>query len=292
MISLVAMLALSPCLEVRGDRITASDVARAVPGYSRLAPDQVISYSPAPGLTRVFSPAELRQWLSRQNIASDIADPICFEWPMRTVSADEVRAAMLASLPPESDIAIASSFTHPVPVGSLHFPLAGIAPGVTDQRDWSGFVEYAPGKRMAITVRVTLRVPFTRVVTTKPIRAGERITPDKLRFEQGTGAPVREEAVTSIEQTTAMAASRFLPQGTTIVLSMLTQPPAVSRGDTLQVDVLSGNARLRFDGLAEASAASGAIVPVRMKDTGRLIHARVTGRGQVVLDLSNTPEKR
>jgi flagella basal body P-ring formation protein FlgA len=71
---------------------------------------------------------------------------------------------------------------------------------------------------------------------------------------------------------------------------MLAEAAAVSRGDALQVEVRSGNARLRFDGEAQASGADGAIVPVRMRATGRIIHARVAGQGRAVLDLSAPAE--
>jgi flagella basal body P-ring formation protein FlgA len=138
---------------------------------------------------------------------------------------------------------------------------------------------------------VTLQVPFTRVVSTVPIRAGERITPDRVRTETGTGAPVREGTVASADHIAGKSAKRFVPAGAVILLSMIAEPAAVSRGDALQVEVRSGNARLRFDGLAQASGASGAIVPVRMRDTGRMIHARVAGQGRVILDLSAPAER-
>ena len=45
-------------------------------------------------------------------------------------------------------------------------------------------------------------------------------------------------------------------------------------------------ATLRFEGIAEAAAAAGAIVPVRNPDTGKVVHARVNGEGQARINLS------
>jgi flagella basal body P-ring formation protein FlgA len=290
MIRLVALFA--ACLPVQSDRITAADVARAVPEFSRIAAGQVISYSPIPGLVRVFTPAELGQWLSRQNITHGATEPVCFEWTMRTVTAEEIRSAMLSSLPAGSDIVVSSHPERALPEGNLQFPLRGIANGNTDERDWHGYVEYAPGKRIPVTARVVFRVPFTRVVPKEPLRAGQRITADHVRAESGTGVPQREGFATSIAEVAGRMATRFLPAGKDIPFTALSDPAAVSRGDALQVEVRSGNAKLRFEGLAQGSGAAGALVPVRMLDSGRIVHARVASDGRAVLDLTSPEEKR
>jgi flagella basal body P-ring formation protein FlgA len=290
MIHLVALFA--ACLPVQSDRITAADLARVVPAFSRFAPEQVISYSPVPGLMRVFSPAELGQWLSRRNVVLDLKEPVCFEWPMRNVSAEEIRSAMLSALPPGSDVVVSWRAERPLPMGVLRFSLRGIADGRTDERDWNGHVEYAPGKRIPVSARVVFRVPFARVVATEPIRAGERITAERLRLEAGTGTPVREGFATTIAEVAGKLATRLLPAGGGIPLASLSEPAAVSRGDAVQVEVHSGNATLRFEGLAQGSGAAGSLVPVRMLDSGRIIHARVAGDGRALLDLTSQREKQ
>jgi flagella basal body P-ring formation protein FlgA len=52
--------------------------------------------------------------------------------------------------------------------------------------------------------------------------------------------------------------------------------------------VISGGAMLRFEGIAEAPAVAGALVPVKNPDTGKIVHARIDREGHARLNLSAT----
>lgn len=276
------------CLDVRSDRITAADLARAVPAFERVAPETVISYAPVPGHTRVFRRAELQQ---RLHAGADLPDAVCFEWRMRTPERAEIREIMIAALPPGSEVEVLESPSWPVPEGPLQFPLSGLLNSTQQQRIWRGFIEYVPGRRYDVQARVVVRSPFRRVVPVRPIRAGERITADLIRVESGIGVPPGPGFATDTEQVAGQTSRRLLPADASIPLASLQRTATVARGDSLQVDVISGQARIRFDGIAQAPAGRGELVPIRMRDTGRIIHARVNGEGRAVLDL-NTPERQ
>jgi flagella basal body P-ring formation protein FlgA len=124
----------------------------------------------------------------------------------------------------------------------------------------------------------------------RAIRAGERITGDLIRVETGIGMPASIEMATEPEQVVGKTSRRLLPSGSPIRLDSLEQTATVARGDPMQVDVISGRARVRFDGIAQATAGAGQVVAVRMRDSGRIIHARVSGQGRAVLDV--TPAER
>ncbi|HLH42393.1 MAG TPA: flagella basal body P-ring formation protein FlgA [Bryobacteraceae bacterium] len=58
-------------------------------------------------------------------------------------------------------------------------------------------------------------------------------------------------------------------------------PPAVLRGDKVQVTVWSGAVLLRFDAQAESTARPGETVIVRNPENGRRFVARVEEKGKV-----------
>ena len=60
-------------------------------------------------------------------------------------------------------------------------------------------------------------------------------------------------------------------------------PPAVLRGDKVQVTVWSGAVLLRFDAQAESTARPGETVIVRNPENGRRFVARVEEKGKVFI---------
>jgi flagella basal body P-ring formation protein FlgA len=283
------VLLLSLCLSLRGaclpvgaSRITASDIAAAVPAFAQLAPDTQMSLTPAPGVRRTFTVAELNQRLTLAGLEASATEPVCFERPMREIGEDELREAMLTVLPAGSDVRVVGTARIAVPTGTPVFPMEGLRGGV-----WRGHVEYEPNRRFAFAVTVDVRTPFTRVVATEAIRAGERITASKLRVDSGVGEPSPVEYASSLEEAANRVARRSVRAGAPVERSALGQARAIARGDTVQVDVVSGGAVLRFDGIAENAAAHGDVTPVRNPETGKIVHVRVMEDGRALLRLSN-----
>lgn len=279
---MIVLLAIAAaCLPVNGDRITAGDIAEAVPAFAALQPAKVISYAPLPGHTRVFPTAELRQRLPD---ATELPESVCFEWPMRALSPDELRLSMLSALPAGATVSIGDYSRQPAPPGALRFPLEGLRNG-----RWSGFVEWAPGRQFIIWARVDVQVAFSRVVALEPIRAGQRIERAAVRLETGTGEPLPPGLATGIDEVVGRVPRRLIPAGTAIPLASVDREVTVARGDPVHVKVIAGATALAFDGIAEGRGAVGELVPVRNPATKRLVHARVEARGLAVASL-NTGE--
>ena len=86
------------CLPVAGSRILGRDLALADPRFAALPATLAVGFAPEPGVRRIYSAAELQR-LARAN-GLQLADPpeICFELPMRSLSAADAAAAMPAQL--------------------------------------------------------------------------------------------------------------------------------------------------------------------------------------------------
>ena len=276
---MIALLAVAAaCLPVQSDRITAADLARAVPAFHSLPPSKVLSYAPLPGHSRVFPEAEMRQ---RIPDAAELPSSVCFEWPMRSLAAAEVVQAMLASLPSGSRVAVLEMSSQASPPGPVRFPLSGLRRGT-----WKGHVEWGPGRRFAIWARVNVQSPFSRAVAAGAIRAGQRIGENDVRFETGTGDPDAPGIATGPDQVIGRVARRFISAGTPVAIASLDRELTVARGDPVQVRVVAGNTSLTFDGVSEGRGVVGDLVPVRNPFTKRLVHARVESAGVAVAELT------
>jgi flagella basal body P-ring formation protein FlgA len=279
----LSVVAQGACLPVRGGRITAADVAAAVPLFTQLPPDSELIFAQMPGTTRVFTAAELNGRLSRNGIDGSVTEPVCFAWPMSTLNEDELRTSMLSVLPPDSELTIdAANLT--APPGPIVLPIGGLRNGM-----WRGYVEYEPRRRFPVSVRVDVRAPFSRVIATEAIRVGERIAESKLRVETGVAEPSVRDDASSTSEVAGRVARRLIRAGSAVERSALGEARVIARGDAVHVDVISGGARLRFQGVAEGTAGVGDLAAVRNPDTGKLVHVRIDETGRARLLLATEP---
>ena len=279
---ILALAFAAACLPVHSDRITAGDLAAVVPAFRALPAWQVLSYAPLPGHSRVFPASELRQRVPSQ---AELPESVCFEWPMRSVSLEDAKKAMLAELPSGSTVNVTEIIPAVVAPGAMVFPAARLRNGV-----WTGFVEWAPGRRTELRARVEVSAPFSRVMATEAIRPGQRMESTLLRLEAGTGEPQAGLAA-SMDQVVGRIARRLIRAGTAVPLASLADGVTVARGDPVHVRVVAGNMSLGFDGVAEGRGAIGEVVPVRNPRTKRLVHARVEARGIAVTELASSARR-
>ena len=274
------------CLIPSSARITAKDLAQAVPEFAQLAPELEISFAPQPGHTRSFPAGELRARLERNGIRLAQDTSVCFEWPMQPLDADRVLQSMRSALPTGSEVRLLSAAAPDAPSGTPVFEAAGLS---RDARTWRGHVAYAPGLKFSLALPVEIRAPYRRVLATSPIRAGQRITSDVLRLEEGIGLPQPAGTIERIDDAAGFVARRLIPAGSPLTRQALGEARGIAKGDPVQVLVVSGAARLRLDGIAQQPAAIGALVAVKISDTGRIIHPRLEDNGRATLDLSPHP---
>ncbi|MBC8166289.1 MAG: flagellar basal body P-ring formation protein FlgA [Bryobacteraceae bacterium] len=285
---LLAIAASTPCLQPSGSKITAADVAASSPLFAQLPADLVIGFAPQPGFTRLLMPAELMQWLSRHKVTGEIREPVCFSWQLATPNPEAIRTAMLASLPEGSDLSVVDTSQYGVPRGEMVFPVKGLQSRTGNGPVlWKGYVRYADSAQADVWARVELRVPYKRVVAVEEIRAGLVIEPSMLRVEERAGAPLPRDTATELDQVAGRIARRTVLPGNPFALSALEKAPAIRKGDSIHVNIISGATRLGFDGIAEAAGAEGESVQIKMNDTGKVVRARVLSTGSALLDLND-----
>jgi hypothetical protein len=154
-----------PCALVKGETITAGDVAALAPGFASLPADLPLAPAPSPGARRVFRSPELTAIARSHSLAiAPPPDNLCFEWPMQALDPQRLIAAMQAALgTPGARIEIVDSGARPAPPGAIEFRRADLpVPASKGSRTpvvWRGSIVYGANRRFEIWVRVVVSLP-------------------------------------------------------------------------------------------------------------------------------------
>jgi flagella basal body P-ring formation protein FlgA len=278
----LALLA-AACLPVSGPNITAKELATAVHGFAPADPAVVFGYSPMPGVQRIVHPAEVQQFLIRQQFtgAGPTSD-ICFERPTAQLNADAVSQSMRAAIGPDAHIEIVELSRFPAPAGELVFPREDI--GAPPLALWRGYVRYDGDKKFPVWARVKLSVRTVRIVALEELRPGVPIKASQLAVQTIEDFPSRRTSPGGIAQVEGALPRRFISANSPVWNDSIDPPNEITKGDRVSVIVHSGLAQLSFDAEAQTSGRRGDVVSFKNPESGRLFRARVEGPNRAAVD--------
>jgi flagella basal body P-ring formation protein FlgA len=272
------------CTTVAGDRITAGDLARTVPGFSSLAPETPLAYSPVPGARRIFRAAEIDRLAARFKVPVESSNEICFERVMEQLKPERVVNAMQHALNNlEARIEVVEMSKFPVPPGEIQFTRSTLPPATEGPVIWRGFVRYGGDRRFAIWARVKILVCSQKIIATENIAAGSRIDAKHVRVEERDVFPSADAGTPAVDGIVGKIPRRPISAGSAITATLLEEPKDVERGQMVEVEVRSGAARLKLEGRAQSAGRTGDAIRVRNLSTGKSFSAHVSAKGQVVL---------
>ena len=291
----IALLAAAACVAVDGDHILARDLAPVSPLFRSLAPDTDLGYSPAPGARRIFHAAELARLAMRHRVGNDPSESgqireMCVERAMEKLAPERLSAAIQNAIgDAEAKIELVDWSRYPVPPGAIEFPRTGITAFHEGQTPilWRGCVKYGTGRPFAIWARVRISVRLSRVTAREALPAYQPIRRDQLQVEMADAFPFAAQPAAKLEDVAGRVPHRSIPAGSAIFQSFLDAPREIHSGDVVAVEVLSGRARLTFDGRAETAGRRGELIPVRNPETGKTFRARVESAGKVAVAVGN-----
>jgi flagella basal body P-ring formation protein FlgA len=282
-------VAFAACVPITGNRILGRDLALADPQFSALPSSLTLGYAPSPGMKQTYTAAELLRLAGANGIQLQHPVGICFELPMLQVREEDAVAAMRRSLPPEAELKILDRPAADVPAGQLEFPIEGLEPpnpSTPGRQLWRGYVKYAETRKLAYWAQVQVTVRYAVVVTNKDLASNIAINAASLGIETRTGPLSRERIASRIEDVSGRILKRPLKAGAPVPEALLTDLPAVRRGDPVKVDVESGPAHLEFDAVAENSANAGEMVELRNPSSGKTFRARLDAGSKAVVIIS------
>jgi len=279
------------CLPVEGDRIEGRHLAAAHPLFAGMDPDAVVAYAPAPGARRYLNAAALRTLAARHGLSvAEGAGPakVCFERPVKPLAEEEVKAALQAALPCGVSWELLDFSRAPLPHGTLVFPVSGLsrAPASAPRSPvyWRGRLKYGGSRSLPVWVKLRAWKTVTQAVAAEALPAGKPIAAAQLRLEQADWPPFSEPGASRIEAVAGRVPRRSLRRGEPVVQKLLAAMRDVQRGETVQVEVQEGGARLSFRAKAESGGRVGDTIQIRNPENGRRFRARVEAPGRVVVD--------
>jgi flagella basal body P-ring formation protein FlgA len=282
-------LAFAGCFPVTGPRILARDLALADPQFSALPSTLTVGFAPDPGGKRIYTPAELERLGRANGIRPENVADICFELPTHRVLEADAATAMRLALPADADLTIVELARSDVPAGQLEFPLESLeppSPATPGTQLWRGYVKYAETRRAPFWARVSIAVRYTAVIANRDLPVNSIVDAASVRVESRTGPLTREKDAGRIEEVTGRLLKRAIRAGAPIPLASLTERPAVRRGDSVEVDVESGAAHLRFTAVAESAANEGDVIELLNPVSGKTFRGRLDHGPRVLLIVS------
>ena len=118
------------------------------------------------------------------------------------------------------------------------------------------------------------------VVVTRPVPRGTPLTAMDVKVEPQTAVI---GGATAVDQVVGKVAVRALNPGEAVRASLIAIPPAVKRGDPVQIKTGGPGMEVTADGVAEEDGAEGGRIRVRNAASGGRMQAIVAAPGIVVL---------
>jgi flagella basal body P-ring formation protein FlgA len=277
------------CHAVEGDRILARDLAAVLPEFGTAPPQALVGQAPLPGARRTFHAQELLALAHRFGIVLASLEDTCFEYPSQPLDRARAIAAMQEALQiPGAKIEITDAISDRVPAGRLEFPLSNLrTPSPTGPSApvlWRGDAVYGESHRFAIWARVQIAAPCRRLVAAESLKAGRPIEPRQIRATTATCFPVGVKEPPPAEQIAGLTPLRAIAAGSELRIDLLVPPNDINRGDTVRVEVRSGNTRLALTARAITGGRSGETISVRNPESNKTFQARITGKGTALVE--------
>jgi hypothetical protein len=150
LLAIFATAASAACLPVAGDRIYASDLARADRRFAALPGSLPLAFTP-----HVFHVAELQRIARANSLSLNSLSEVCFEMQLHAPVESEFLDAMRHSLPAAAVITMVEMFPSSIPAGAIVFPASSRGPQL-----WRGYVQYTPTRRFPIWARADVTIPL------------------------------------------------------------------------------------------------------------------------------------
>jgi flagella basal body P-ring formation protein FlgA len=223
---------------------------------------------------------ELRRLAGRLGLPEPERE-VCVERRVAPLDPTRIIAAMKMHQP-AARIELLDYSRQPVPEGVLEFPMSGLRPASAGGF-WTGAIQYGGRHRLTVWARVIITVSAPRVIAAENLNPGKPLDRSALRVETAEDFPSADPLPASIDEIAGKVLRRPVRAGTAIHAAWLDEPKAVTRGETVQVEVREGGALLQFPAEAQGSGAVGQTILVLNPSSNKRFPARVEAAGKVAV---------
>jgi len=284
-----ASVAPAECVAVSSDRITAGDLAAAIPAFQALNPATVAGFTPLPGTQRILSPGELNLVAQRNGLAlNGIMSPICVQRLVHPITRSELQIALIATLGvPDAELEVVEFSGQEVPPGRFEFQRSGLGKPASGLGDapvlWRGRLLYDGQHSFAICAKVRITVKKRQFVTTEAISAGVAIRAGQVKEIEARQFPFLELTPAAVGEIVGKITRRNIASGERIMLRVLETAKEVRSGDMVHVKVVDGLTVLSFDAIAQGGGKTCEPIWVHNPASGKNFRAVIEQKGKVVV---------
>ena len=197
-------------------------------------------------------------------------------------------ATRAAFAPRDVAIEILNHAPNPLPPGAPEFTRSGLPrppianPGAPVK--WRGSLQLPTGRTIPIIVTALVREQQTWVEAADTLPSGQVVAETQLRLRSELRFPSAAELVASIVDVVGMRPRRTVRRGETLTPALFVPAPAITRGDLVTVQVVSGAVTLAFGARAEVDGRPGDYIVVKALDPARRHKVKVAEKGKVIID--------
>lgn len=294
---IVAPKAFAGCVAIEGARILGKHLAAADSRLSVLPPEQPFGFAPQPGASRTIQPSELMRWARQQGVTLPAMSPVCVtvETTVLEPSALEQAVRQALRVPPAAAVSIVDYSRWPISRGTLEFTAPPSIPYSSRSETGQlirGVVRYGNRLTQPIWARVKVEVDQQVIVAVESLAPGKPIAERSIRLEHYRGFPLPAEFPAQIADVAGWAPRKTIAPGTRISRANLTAALVVEKGQTVDVDVVSGSARIKFAATAQTSARQGDRIILENPTTHRRFSAQLTGSKKAELTIHRDTKER
>ena len=309
------LLAAGPaCIPLRGEAVTAADLAGVRAAFGTLPGSTRVAWAPAPGVTRWISAGELarigRQFgvaVSPEPLPPPEREGLCLVRLVETLDREKLLAAMRAA-GPGYEIELVSFGPASVPPGRLEFSSRNlphlprspqgpaevasprvpveIATGVTAAAppviplpvvQWRGHLMSESGRAFPVWARARVAVRRPGLVARRTLEAGQIVGIDAIERVELIDYPAWEAPLAELELAVGRRVRRAIPAHTPLLPQLLALRRDIERGDSVEVELPLGEPGSEIAGEASATLTAQAESPGRAGEM-ILLKNPLTGR--------------
>jgi flagella basal body P-ring formation protein FlgA len=288
MIWIVLIIGLVPvfaadCFPVAADRISGRDLKLASAEFKEVPDDAFVTFSPSPGMRRLLSARELGRFGSAGR-------EICFERSTQLISRDVIEAALRKAIAgQEVELEIVDYSRVALPAGTLEFTLTGLLrPPASNPAApvlWRGRLLYEGGRSSA-AVWASVRISHERqwVESVEKLVPGQAVKAEQVILKSGRQFPMGPMPGADLSAIIGRRPRHPIPAGQVLSPAMFDEAPVILKGDTVVVEVKSGDVLLRFEARAEADGKLNDSILVLDPRNNRRLKTKITDKGKVIID--------
>lgn len=134
-------------------------------------------------------------------------------------------------------------------------------------------------------VPLTINLYRPVVTAAAPLSRGTNISAHQLRLRKVNISTLNGSYFSDISEVVGMQSKRSLRADAILLASQLTPPLLIKRGDAVTLSARSGALVVKIGAIALRDGHAGEQITVRNKQSKRVVDARVTGPGQVSVNM-------